>query len=79
MRVIGEIQHPHCKITLFNWNNRYLVKLEQGPLEQTFKINQYDLSGEADLQSVVNPAFINEALTRFAAMEASLHKALSDL
>lgn len=68
MRVVGEIPHPDCKITLFAWNNRYLVKLEQGYLEQTFKIDQFDLTSDADLLTIVDSEFIDKALHRFAEM-----------
>ncbi len=79
MRIIGEIPHPDCKITLFSWNNRYLIKLEQGLLEQTFKVDQFDLTGEADLMKLVNSQFIQEALNRFGAMEQSLQNARENL
>ena len=68
MRVVGEIPHPDCKITLLAWNNRYLVKLEQGYMEQTFKIDQFDISSDADLLTIVDHEFINKALHRFAEM-----------
>ncbi len=77
MRVIGEISHPDCKITLFHWNNRYLIKLENGLLEQTFKIPEYDLASESDVKQVVNEIFVQEALQRFHDMERSLHTALA--
>ncbi|HYG20802.1 MAG TPA: hypothetical protein VD816_17815 [Ohtaekwangia sp.] len=76
MRVVGEIPHPACKITIFAWNNRYLIKLETGMLEQTFKVNQYDLAGEEDLKKVVDEAFIQEALGRFEDMARSLNQAV---
>jgi len=79
MRIIGEISHPHCKITLFHWNNRYLIKLEDGFLEQTFKIPEYDLATEKDLSAVVSEPFIAEALARFEAMHASLQRAIEKL
>jgi len=79
MRVIGEISHPACKITLFHWNNRYLVKLEQGLLEQTFKVQEYDVSSEADLRTLVSEEFVQEALVRFGAMSASLGNAMAKL
>ena len=71
MRVVGEIPHPDCKITLFAWNNRYLVKLEQGYLEQTFKIDQFDVTSDADLLTIVDSEFIDKALNRFAEMAQS--------
>lgn len=79
MRIIGEIAHPDCRITLFNWNNRYLIKLEKDYLEQTFKINQFDLAAESDLRTLVNEEFVREAVARFQAMEQSLLKSLDNL
>jgi hypothetical protein len=79
MRIIGEIPHPDCRITLFQWNNRYIIKLEKDYLEQTFKIDQFDLSSEKDLSAVVNDQFIQEAMVRFQAMDQSLRKPLDNL
>lgn len=79
MRIIGEIPHPDCRITLFHWNNRYIIKLEKNYLEQTFKIDQFDLSSEKDLIKIVNDEFIQEAMSRFEAMDQSLRKPLENL
>ena len=79
MRVIGEIPNPNCKITLFHWNNRYLVKLEHGPFEQTFKIQEYDLASEDDIRKVVSETFIQSALERFESMDRALAQAMGDL
>jgi hypothetical protein len=79
MRIIGEIPHPDCRITLFAWNNRYIIKLEKGYLEQTFKIDQFDLSSEKDLNAIVNEGFIREAIIRFDAMQESLRNTLENL
>jgi hypothetical protein len=79
MRIIGEIPHPDCRITLFHWNNRYIIKLEKDYLEQTFKIDQFDLSSENDLRILVNDAFIREAMIRFEAMAESVKKPLQNL
>jgi len=77
MRVIGEIPHPDCKITLFAWNNRYLIKLESGLLEQTYKINQFDLTDEKELISLTDSLFIQSALENFSAMERALQETLN--
>lgn len=76
MRVVVEIPHKECKITVFAWNNRYLIKLEQGLLEQTFKINEYDLSGESELFKIIDEPFIQEAIKRFEDMNSSLLQTL---
>jgi hypothetical protein len=79
MRIIGEIPHSQCKITLFHWNNRYLIKLEKGYLEQTYKVDQFELHSERDLLKIVNEPFILDALKRFESMDQSLLKAVKEL
>jgi hypothetical protein len=76
MRVVGEIPHSNCKITVFAWNNRYLIKIEQGLLEQTYKLNEYDVTSEAEVRTLVDETFIQETLARFDAMRASLEQAI---
>lgn len=79
MRVVGEIPHPACKITIFSWNGKYLIKLERGSIEQTFKVREMDVSGEADIQALLNEGFMQKALARFDEMEDALMKALGEL
>ena len=76
MRVVGEIPHSACKITIFAWNNRYLIKIEQGLLEQTYKLNEYDITQEQDLYKIVDSTFIEASLNRFSDMRTSLQEAL---
>jgi len=68
MRQVGEVPHPDCKITIFSWNNRYLVKFEQGHLEQTYKIDQFDVLNDEHLKKIIDPEFIKNALDRFEVM-----------
>ncbi len=79
MRVVGEIEHPDCKITIFHWNNKYLIKLEMGPFEQTFKLNEFDISSETELRKIVDEDFIDEAMARFADMSRSLSEATDEI
>ncbi|MCU0418697.1 MAG: hypothetical protein MUC38_03490 [Cyclobacteriaceae bacterium] len=79
MRIVGEIPHPQCKITLFHWNNRYLIKLETSQLEQTFKVPEYELSSEQDLKKIVDATFIETVLKRFSEMDAQWAKALAEV
>lgn len=74
MRTIAEIHHPKCRISVFLWNQKFLVKLEQEGLEQTFKINQFDVPDEAVLKEMINEEFIESALKRFDGMRKELSK-----
>ena len=79
MRIIGEIPHSQCKITLYHWNNRYLIKLEKNGLEQTFKVDQFELASDKDLQILVDESFIQKAMERFEDMERTMAEALQKL
>lgn len=76
MRIVGEITHPQCRISLFHWNGKYLIKIEVGGLEQTFKVDELDVEGESGLREMITESFIQEALARFEAMRTSLLGAL---
>jgi hypothetical protein len=75
MRVVKEIPHPDCKITIFSWNNRYLIKLEQGTLEQTFKVDELDVT-EDEVVRLIDKEFLQQASDRFNQMARALHDAL---
>ena len=79
MRIIGEIPHSQCKVTLYHWNNRYLIKLERNGLEQTFKVDQFELASDKDLQILIDESFLQKALDRFEDMERSMAVALQKL
>jgi hypothetical protein len=76
MRVVKEISHRDCKITIFSWNNRYIIKLEQGPLEQTYKVAELEIAHEDELLKIIDSEFIQVALRRFQEMGQSLYEAV---
>jgi hypothetical protein len=79
MRIVSETVHPACKITVYHWNNRYLIKLEQHELEQTFKVSALDITAEAEVNRLLTKEFIGECLSRFDAMRDQLRRSLNSL
>lgn len=75
MRVVAEIPNPEMKITLFSWNGKYLIKLEKGPLEQTYKVDEMEVMGEADVRQMLDEVFLSRALARFRDMGRDLQQA----
>jgi len=66
MRVIAELPHPDCKITLFNMNSKYIIKFEKGKLEQTYKIAEIDILGGVNgVFEILDEAFIQTVVLRF--------------
>ncbi|MBK7870450.1 MAG: hypothetical protein IPJ74_07085 [Saprospiraceae bacterium] len=42
MRIIGYIEHPVLKITVFKMDNKISIKFESGLYEQTYKFRSGD-------------------------------------
>ena len=74
MRVIEEIAHPRFKIQIFNFNNKYIVKVELGQFEQTYKIGEIDVMGLADVKAMITTEFLQGCLNRFVEMRADWEK-----
>ena len=70
MRVIGELANDYCKISLFQWNEKYLVKFELGLYEQTYKIDEYEVADVDELKSLLSEDFIKKVMKRFDEMHA---------
>jgi hypothetical protein len=79
MRVIAELPHPEFKITIFNMNQKFIIKLERGILEQSYKIPEMDLAdGINSVFELLDEEFLKTASGRFAEMgkdfKASYHR-----
>ncbi|MBC6109277.1 hypothetical protein ACFOG5_03235 [Pedobacter fastidiosus] len=72
MRVIAELPHPECKITIFSMNQKYIVKFEQGTFEQSYKLAEMDLSGGGvnDVFEILDEEFIATVIERFKSMRS---------
>ncbi|MFB5946927.1 hypothetical protein [Albibacterium profundi] len=69
MRTIAELPHPDCKITIFSMNQKFIVKFEQGALEQTYKISELDVTGGVDgVFQLIDDEFIKAVLNLFKDM-----------
>ena len=79
MRVVAEVPHPQVKITIFSWNGKYLIKLENAFLEQTYKVSEMDIMGEEEVKKLLDDTFMEKALARFAEMGKDWHAALNRL
>lgn len=69
MRIIGSVDHPKYKITLFKMDDRFSVKFEDGLLEQTYKFRgEHRLSNAAELRRLIDAAFLRDVSDTFARM-----------
>lgn len=71
MRVVHEFVLEEMRVSVFSWNNKYILKFELGPMEQTFKISETDIL-EEDLNGFFGGNFLEKVKIRFVEMGSSL-------
>jgi len=69
MRIIGELEHPILKITVFQMNNRLSVKCEAGLYEQTYKFRQGEgVETIDDVRKIIDKEFTEGILVELQQM-----------
>lgn len=68
MRIIDSIPHPSMSISIFQMNDKFIVKFEAGPMEQAFKFYNEDVKSVDGLKKLINEAFIETVRLRFNEM-----------
>jgi hypothetical protein len=78
MRLVKEIPHERYKIQLFNYNGKYIVKIELGQFEQTFKIGETDVEGPKEVEYMITPELLSNCLKRFIEMRSDWESAFTN-
>lgn len=76
MRIVGHIPHPSIHISVFMMNEKYIVKLEAGPMEQVYKLEKEQAKGMDDVQKFLSREFLAKALERFNQMFLDMQEEL---
>jgi len=70
MRIIAELPHPDFKISIFNMNQKFIIKIEKGSLEQSYKIPEADLTdGVNSVFEILDEEFLKTVSIRFEGMK----------
>lgn len=75
MRIIDSIPHPSMSISIFNMNDKYIVKFEAGPMEQSFKFQIEQVKSVENLKKMINADFIETVRLRFNDMFLQMRNA----
>lgn len=76
MRVLAELPHPSFKISLFGMNQKFIIKFEQGTLEQSYKIAEADIIGGVNgVFELIDEAFLKMVEETFQQMRSSFVEA----
>jgi hypothetical protein len=69
MRIIAEIPHADFKVSILNMNRKFIIKIEQGALEQTYKVAEMDLmDGINSVFELLDEQFYKTVSARFLEM-----------
>lgn len=76
MRIVRELTQGEVRISVFHWNNKFLLKFERGRLEMTFKVPEYDIAGEEWLIRLATGELLQKCIGHFDRLEADWNQAL---
>lgn len=69
MRVLAELPHHSFKISIFGMNQKFIIKFEQGTLEQVYKIAEIDvLEGINGVFELLDDDFLKNVEHTFSVM-----------
>lgn len=76
MRTVAELPHPEFKITIFSMNQKFVIKFEQGTLEQVYKIAETDIIGGVNgVFQLLDEPFTQTVSARFNEMRRTFIEA----
>ena len=77
MRVIGYIEHPYFKVSVFQNGNRFSVKFEDGPVELTFKFDDgQGVESLGDVKKLADELFLEKIAVQIKEMKNSRSEVL---
>lgn len=78
MRLVKDIPHERYKIQVFQYNGKYIVKIELGQFEQTYKIGETDVFGLEDVERMISKELLSNSLKRFVEMRSDWENAFKN-
>jgi hypothetical protein len=79
MRIVKEIPHERYRLQLLQYNGKFILKVELGQFEQTFKIAETDVQTSDELEQMITPEFLSNCLSRFIDMRTDWEAAFQKL
>ncbi len=77
MRIIGHIEHPSLKVTIFKMDNKLSVKFENSLYEQTYKFRDgQEIDSVEAVQALVDDTLLEGVQQNFMAMHRINQEAL---
>lgn len=72
MRIINSFIKENIKVTIFDFDLKYVIKFEFGSLEQTYKVDKLEFTNHLDLEEKIDQNFVKSVNKRFDRMSKDL-------
>lgn len=69
MRIVDEWTEGNLRVTVFNMNSRFSIKIEKGLIEQTYKFRDNQFQNIADLKAALTDSFYRDCNNQFISMD----------
>lgn len=81
MRIIGEVNHPECKMSIFYMNQKYIVKVEKGNFELYYKLSELDylIKDVEDVKVLLTETFVQKCIVLFTQMRDINHESFDSI
>jgi hypothetical protein len=79
VRLAATIPHPHCRISILSWNEKWIIEIEAGQYKQSYKIAQESIPDLERVKKLITPELLSGALERFHSMHSDFAKSYSSL
>ena len=70
MRIIESITRPGYLVSILKMNDKFSIKLEAGPYEQTYKVSDMDIGSLGNVKKLLTDEFYAKVEERFRQMNA---------
>lgn len=67
------------RISIMQWNDKYIIEMEAGQYKQTFKISTDAVTGLEQVKALCTEELMASAMTRFSSMHADFGEAYKSL
>lgn len=65
MRLVETIPHPHCRISIMSYNDKWIIEIEAAQYKQTYKIGHDSVNGLEDVRKLISTDLLAQTLERF--------------
>ena len=72
MRIVSNLFKDDIKISIFDYDLKYVIKFEFNRLEQTYKVDKFEYRNLSELEKKINNHFFENIKKRFSKMSIDL-------